>query len=39
VGEEFKPDDWTEAFSWITIKVICNSCGEENEEWISYETM
>ena len=37
--EEFDKEDWVEAFSWITIKVICNSCGEVNNEWISYETM
>jgi len=36
---ELGREDWVEAFSWITIKVICNSCGETNDEWISYETM
>jgi len=36
---DFDMEDWVEAFSWITIKVICNSCGETNNEWISYETM
>ena len=36
---ELDSKDWAEAFSWITIKVICNSCGETNNEWISYETM
>ncbi|MDR2967962.1 MAG: hypothetical protein LBU74_08470 [Methanobacteriaceae archaeon] len=35
---ELDREDWTEAFSWITIQVICNSCGETNNEWISYET-
>ena len=37
--EEFDPNDWIEAFEWITIKIICKSCGETNNEWISYETM
>ena len=36
---KFNIEDWVEAFGWITIKVICNSCGEVNDEWISYETM
>jgi ribosomal protein S27E len=38
-GEEFDPNDWVEAFDWITIKTTCKSCGETNDEWISYETM
>lgn len=39
VGEEFNKEDWIEAFEWIKIKIICNSCGETNDEWVSYETM
>jgi hypothetical protein len=38
-GDEFDKSDWTEAFEWITIGIDCKSCGEKNEEWISYETM
>lgn len=38
-GDEFDKNDWAEGFSWITIKLACNSCNEKNEEWISYETM
>jgi len=38
-GDEFDVKDWVEGFDWITIKVVCNSCGESNDEWISYETM
>ncbi|MDR1070210.1 MAG: hypothetical protein LBL37_05460 [Gracilibacteraceae bacterium] len=37
--DEFDPEDWAEAFAWITIKTVCGSCGETNDEWISYETM
>jgi hypothetical protein len=32
-------NDWVEAFGYITIGLKCNSCNEENEEWISFETM
>lgn len=38
-GEEFAEEDWTEGFSWITIKTECTNCGKTNPEWISYETM
>jgi hypothetical protein len=38
-GDEFDRDDWAEAFGWITIMTKCNLCGENNNEWISYETM
>jgi len=38
-GDEFDEEDWIEAFSSITIKITCNSCGETNDKWISYETM
>jgi hypothetical protein len=37
-GEGFDRNDWTEAFEWITIQTTCNSCGEINKEWISFET-
>jgi len=36
---EFDEQDWTEAFEWITIKIVCNLCGDTNDEWVSYETM
>jgi len=38
-GDEFESKDWTEAFSWITMKTECKNCGVTNDEWISYETM
>ena len=38
-GEGLDKNDWAEAFSWIIIKTVCNSCKESNNEWISYETM
>ncbi len=38
-GDEFDKNDWAEAFGWITIMTRCNSCGESNDKWITYETM
>lgn len=38
VGHDFDHGDWIEAFGWITIKIVCNSCKETNIEWISHET-
>ena len=38
-GDEYEPNDWVEAFDWITIKTKCNSCNKEYNNWISYETM
>lgn len=39
VGEQFGEENWVEGFSWISLKTNCISCGKENPEWISYETM
>jgi hypothetical protein len=39
VGDEFDKNFWIETFSWIIILTRCNSCGESNKQWISYETM
>lgn len=36
---EFPPNNWTEAFSWITIHLQCTSCLNRIKDWISYETM
>ena len=38
-GDEFKDDDWKEAFEWIRISTSCEKCNFENIEWISQETM
>jgi hypothetical protein len=38
-GEEYNPNDWINAFEWITINLTCSKCKKENKEWISYETM
>ncbi len=38
-GEEFGEHNWTEGFSWLTIKTECINCNKTNPEWISYETM
>lgn len=34
--DEFSPEDFVDAFNWITVNVHCESCGNE-EEWISLE--
>jgi hypothetical protein len=31
--------NWPEGFDWITMEIICSSCGHKTEEWLSYETM
>lgn len=31
--------NWQEAFGWIDIAIRCQSCGDEQTDWISYETM
>lgn len=38
-GDDLDRSDWIEAFAWITIKIVCNSCKETNKKWVSYETM
>ena len=37
--DEFSPDDWIEAFEWITIALKCCECEHEDNSWIDYETM
>jgi hypothetical protein len=37
--DDVDKNDWIEAFGYITIGIKCNSCNEENDEWISFETM
>ena len=35
--DRFTPDDYIDAFDWITIDVTCKNCGEEDSDWISLE--
>ena len=36
---ELNENEWAEAFSWISIDLICEKCRLEEKEWINYETM
>lgn len=38
-GKKYKKSDWTEAFGWITINLVCYNCGFEDSRWVDYETM
>jgi len=33
------PDQWQDAFGWITIETECVECGLGREDWVSYEAM
>lgn len=35
--DEFSPDDYIDAFNWITVSVKCCNCEMTCEEWISLE--
>lgn len=34
--DEFEPEDYVDAFGWITVDVLCKNCGCKND-WISLE--
>ncbi len=33
----FQPDQWLEAFEWITIQLVCSNCNHINYDWVSFE--
>lgn len=36
--DKFKPEDYVEAFNWITISLRCSKCGKTIKDWVSFET-
>jgi hypothetical protein len=34
----FKPEDWVDAFDWITVNLECAGCGRHLDGWLEYET-
>lgn len=36
---KFPEERWPDGFAWITIGILCASCGKQTPEWVSYETM
>lgn len=36
--DEYKPEDFVNAFDWISMSLTCKKCGEKIENWIDYET-
>lgn len=37
--DRFSPEDWVDAFEWITISLACPLCGAVQEGWVDAETM
>jgi hypothetical protein len=38
-GDDFDPDCWPDAFSWIDINLTCCDCSKKSPSWVSLETM
>jgi DNA-directed RNA polymerase subunit RPC12/RpoP len=36
---QFTPEEWVNAFDWITISLVCAKCGKSYPEFVEYETM
>lgn len=36
--DEFKSEDYVDAFDWITISLKCSNCGRVIKDWVNFET-
>lgn len=37
--EEITEENWTNAFDWISIDLMCSNCGKQTKRWFEMETM
>ena len=37
--DSFSPDEWVNAFEWITVSLSCRKCGRAKRKWADIETM
>ena len=37
--DSFSEEEWVDAFDWIIINLVCNSCNTKLTEWLDLETM
>lgn len=37
--DSFSPEDWVNAFEWITVSLLCSECKFSEKEWLDFETM
>ncbi len=36
--EKYRPEDYVDAFDWVTISLKCKGCGKSLENWVNFET-
>ena len=37
--DSFSEEEWVDAFEWINIRLICESCNSAENDWLDLETM